>query len=269
MLKQAPPVLLQRHVLCIQQAGAEAIYGMFFAVGLVARAVIFSQSRIKKLGITGEIYSGIITLGYLAGVLFGFRNGAWAPVKMSIMEGNVEVQRGTFAFLFASTLDRLLFGMRPYWGQEQEPLHVTFVRQQRKHPLRSLLQLLSGKGDVLKEKNGYHSHNTQVLELLVDDVYVVDGESYRCIWRRWAASYHGSRSDQFSGTVGRKGETITMAESALAVDQHIPDALEAEMASLSSKTVSPDFLVFVEALKARFESSLDAVLLYGSCLRRL
>ena len=58
-----------------------------------------------------------------------------------------------------------------------------------------------------------------------------------------------------------------MAESALAVDQHIPDALEAEMASLSSKTVSPDFLVFVEALKARFESSLDAVLLYGSCLR--
>ena len=53
-----------------------------------------------------------------------------------------------------------------------------------------------------------------------------------------------------------------MAESALAVDQHIPDALEAEMASLSSKTVSPDFLVFVEALKARFESSLDAVLLW-------
>jgi diacylglycerol kinase family enzyme len=179
LLKQATPVLLQRHVLRIQQAGAEAIYGMFFAVGLIARAVIFSQSRIKKLGITGEIYSGIITLGYLAGVLFGFRKGAWAPVKMSIMEDNVEMQRGAFAFLFASTLDRLLFGMRPYWGQEQEPLHVTFVGQQRKHPLRSLLQLLSGKGDVLKEKNGYHSRNTQVLELLVDDVYIVDGESYR------------------------------------------------------------------------------------------
>ena len=178
-LKQASPVLLQRHVLCIEQAGVGNIYGMFFAVGLIARAVIFSQSRIKQLGITGEIYSGIITLGYLAGVLFGFRNGAWAPVKMSIMEGNVELQRGTFAFLFASTLDRLLFGMRPYWGQEQEPLHVTFVGQQPKHPLRSLLQLLSGHGEVLEEKNGYHSRNTRVLELLIDDVYIVDGESYR------------------------------------------------------------------------------------------
>ncbi len=128
LLKRTSPVLLQRPVLCIEQAGAAKVYGMFFAVGLIARAVIFSQSRIKQLGITGEIYSGIITLGYLAGVLLGRRSGAWAPVKMSIIEKNVELHRGSFSFLFASTLDRLLFGMRPYWGQEQEPLHVTFVR---------------------------------------------------------------------------------------------------------------------------------------------
>ena len=47
---------------------------------------------------------------------------------MSIIEKDIELHRGAFAFLFTSTLDRLLFGMRPYWGQEQEPLHVTFVR---------------------------------------------------------------------------------------------------------------------------------------------
>ena len=52
------------------------------------------------------------------------------------------------AFLFASTLDRLLFGMRPYWGREEEPLHITFVRQKPKHPLRSLWALLSGRGDI-------------------------------------------------------------------------------------------------------------------------
>lgn len=180
LMKRASLKILQRHVLCIEQPGAAKVYGMFFGVGLIARAVIFSQSRIKQLGITGEIYSGIITLGYLAGVLLGRRSGAWAPVKMSIIERNVELHRGSFAFLFASTLDRLLFGMRPYWGQEQEPLHVTFVREQRKRPLRSLLQLLSGRGGgVLEEKNGYHSCNTRVLELLIDDDYIVDGESYR------------------------------------------------------------------------------------------
>ncbi len=39
------------------------------------------------------------------------------------------------------------------------------------------------------------------------------------------------------------------------------------MASLSSKAVSGDFFVLVEALQARFGASLEAVLLYGSCLR--
>ena len=101
LLKPNPPMLLQRDVLCIEQAGAAKVYGMFFAVGLIARAVIFSQSRIKQLGITGEIYSGIITLGYLAGVLLGRRSGAWAPVKMSIIEKNVELHSGSFSFLFA------------------------------------------------------------------------------------------------------------------------------------------------------------------------
>lgn len=179
LLKQIPPVFLQRHVLCIEQAGTEKVYGMFFGVGLIARAVIFSQSKIKQLGITGEIYSGIITVGYLIGLILGRRHGAWAPVQMSIIERDIELHRGAYAFLFTSTLDRLLFGMRPYWGREEEPLHITFVRQKPKHPLRSLWALLSGRGESLKERDGYHSCNTRALELLINDDYIVDGESYR------------------------------------------------------------------------------------------
>ena len=179
LLMQTSPILLRRHVLCIEQPGAAKVYGMFFGLGLIARAVIFSQGKIKQLGITGEIYSAIITLGYFAGVLLGRRHGAWAPVQMSIIKENGETRRGTYSFLFASTLNRLLFGMRPYWGQGEEPLHVTFVQQKRKRPLRSLMALLSGRGEVLKEQDGYHSFNPGVLELLIDDDYVVDGESYR------------------------------------------------------------------------------------------
>ncbi|SEN05403.1 Diacylglycerol kinase family enzyme [Nitrosospira multiformis] len=177
--KDFPSALVERHVLCIEQAGAEKVYGMFFGVGLIARAVIFSQSRIKRLGITGEIYSALITFGYVAGFLLGRRQGAWAPVQLAITEKTLPRHHGTYAFLFASTLDRLLFGMRPYWGEQPEPLHVTFVRQQRQLPLRSMLRLLIGRGNDLKDKDGYHSCNTDELELLIDDDYIVDGESYR------------------------------------------------------------------------------------------
>jgi hypothetical protein len=58
-----------------------------------------------------------------------------------------------------------------------------------------------------------------------------------------------------------------MAKCPPTVDQQLPDELVAEMALLSSKAVAADFIVLVEELKARFGSSLDAVLLYGSCLR--
>ena len=50
-------------------------------------------------------------------------------------------------------------------------------------------------------------------------------------------------------------------------EQQLPQDLVSEMASLSSKAVSEDFLVLTEALKSRFGTSLEAILLYGSCLR--
>lgn len=58
-----------------------------------------------------------------------------------------------------------------------------------------------------------------------------------------------------------------MTDQASILDSHVPNDLVAEIASLSSRTVSADSLVLVEALKLRFGSSLEAVLLYGSCLR--
>src|SRR5687768_17607029 len=83
LAKRNVPSLVRRHVLCIQQAGAAKTYGMFFGTGLIARAVIFSQGKVKQLGVTGEIYSGLIMLGYLMGALMGRRDGAWAPVRMA------------------------------------------------------------------------------------------------------------------------------------------------------------------------------------------
>jgi diacylglycerol kinase (ATP) len=179
LLDTNSPAFVQRHVLSIEQTGVPKVYGMFFGVGLIARAVIFSQGKIKKLGVTGEIYSAFIMLGYLAGVLLGRCHGAWAPAKISVTRDCGKSHHGTYSFLFASTLDRLLFGMRPYWGREEQPVHVTFVKQQRKKSVRMLWPLLTGRGNVLPENNGYYSCNTWVLELVIDDDYIVDGESYR------------------------------------------------------------------------------------------
>ncbi len=173
------PSLLRRHVLCIEQTGSEKVYGMFFGIGIIARAVIFSRSRIKKLGITGEIYSILIMFGYLVGFILGCRRGSWAPAQTTSIKVDKKIYNGAQLYMFASALDRLLFNMHPYWGQEQEPLHVTFVEQGGKRTIRSIIPLILGRGTELKEHDGYHSHNSSVLEMALDDDYIVDGESYR------------------------------------------------------------------------------------------
>ncbi|MDT8398558.1 MAG: hypothetical protein RQ899_08090 [Pseudomonadales bacterium] len=45
-----------------------------------------------------------------------------------------------------------------------------------------------------------------------------------------------------------------------------PAALLREVSSQTSRTLAADFLPFQEALKTRFGASLDAIILYGSCL---
>ncbi|MEE8529736.1 MAG: diacylglycerol kinase, partial [Nitrosomonadaceae bacterium] len=57
-----------------------------------------------------------------------------------------------------------------------------------------------------------------------------------------------------------------MTDHVATLDRKIPDSLVSEVASIGSRDVSEDFSIFVEELKSRFESSLDAIILYGSCL---
>jgi hypothetical protein len=58
-----------------------------------------------------------------------------------------------------------------------------------------------------------------------------------------------------------------MTDHTLMSDGKPSDALVSAVSSMTSRPVSADFSIFIEELKSRFDSSLDAILLYGSCLR--
>ncbi len=171
--------LVQRPVLRMEQYGKQPIYGMFFAVGLVARGVKFSRSNIKQIGITGGIFTCLIMLRSLVGMIFSRNHHEWSPVKMSVIKENGETPRGTYLFALVSALDCLLLKIRPFWGKENAPLHMTWVDQKHKHLWRSLWPLLTGNGHRLKAQDGYHSHNGHSLTIHMDDEYIVDGELYR------------------------------------------------------------------------------------------
>lgn len=178
-LQQSSKVLLvKRPVLRIEQADVKNVYGMLFGLGLIARGVRFSQSRIKQLGLTGNFFTIMIVLRSVIGTFLGRPNAEWAPVRVKKADESGALKEKTYTFALVSALKHLLLGIRPYWGNESAPLHSTFVAQHSKGFWYQIWLLIAGRGHGLEKKDGYESANIFSIEIWLDDEYIVDGELY-------------------------------------------------------------------------------------------
>lgn len=179
LYKPFSPYLVQRPVLRVERPGSPDLYGMFFGAGAIASGVRYFHEKISRIGMTSEIAGGLVLLWLLGGLLAGHSGNALSPARLSVTGPDGDRREGSYIILLASALDRLLLGMRPYWGREQAPIHATLVRESPRRFWRSLPPLLSGRGERLAGLDGYESFNTSVLELLMDDEFIIDGELHK------------------------------------------------------------------------------------------
>ena len=169
---------IQRPIIRLQVPGHEAKCGMFFGAASISQGVHYYQKNLHNKGLQG--FPGIcLTLArYFWAAI---RNRRHSNTGTSIEYGlnGQPLQKENFLLLFVSTLDRLFFGLRPFWGQEKGPLRFTAVRSQAKYLLRLLPSLArgrnTGKGTT---KNGYYSSNVDEVKLFLDSPVALDGEIY-------------------------------------------------------------------------------------------
>jgi diacylglycerol kinase (ATP) len=173
-----PYPCLSRKVLCIKNGESEAQYGFFFGTGIIADAVDYFQKHVKGLGITGEKASGIVLVRYLFSMLFSRKKNESKKSEVKVQYENEVGKTVNCLTVFASSLDRLLLGMRPYWGRELQAIHVTLVKQSPKMLALAIFPLLCGKGSILKKLNDYESKNLSAMNLSMNGKYVIDGELY-------------------------------------------------------------------------------------------
>jgi len=179
VLKRPEPYpCLSRKVLCIKNGESEAQYGFFFGTGIIADAVEYFHKNVKGLGVTGEKASGIVLVRYLFSMLFGRDKKASNKSEIKVQYEDEEGKTVNCLTVFASSLDRLLLGMRPYWGREQQAIHATLVKQSPKMLALAIFPLLCGKGSMLKKLNDYESKNLNSMNLSLNGKYVIDGELY-------------------------------------------------------------------------------------------
>jgi diacylglycerol kinase family enzyme len=163
-----------RRVLRIEQGLDTKLFGMFFGCGLIPHGVKYFHRRVRQYGLTNEFAGGMVMLGYLFGFLL--RPAGLPAIHLTLfMDGRSFEKHGCLA-AFATTLDRLLLGIRPYRRLKKGSLFFTTIDNTMKSVWSTLISMLTGNGGC--NTNTCHLAHTERLELLFDGDFIVDGELY-------------------------------------------------------------------------------------------
>lgn len=171
--------IVRRHVMCIDRgAGWAPIHGMFFGAAAIVQGIQYCRGKIHSIGLRGEIGPGIALLRFAMAMARAER-AIVTPVPLGVsLDGTAHTTIDCWV-AYVTTLERLLLGLRPFWGTQDAPLHFSIVRARPRHWLRALPGLLRGRHNrFMTSGNGYESHNAHRLRIELDSRFTVDGEIF-------------------------------------------------------------------------------------------
>lgn len=183
------PIALDRPVLRVVDA-QHTRAGFFCGVGAIVQGIEYCHAQLYAAGAQRrEFTAGLAMARAIWGVLrkqppfsdsqpislaaFGPETVAsQTPYKVLNPDSGV-------LMLAASTLQRLLVGARPHWGNEPGALRFTLVERDRRGLWFRLPGLLGiGRLPRPLAGAGYHSHNCHRLTLSMSGGYTIDGELF-------------------------------------------------------------------------------------------
>ena len=145
--------------------GERPEYGFFFGLGAIAQVVERWNEERKPGAFSNQLRSLWAMLSGLSGI------SSATPI---VLNGEARSVYG----LLASTLDRLLFGSRPYWGSGQSgDLRLTWVDADAPDLFRHAPDLLRGKAHMAMIP-GYHSRAADEVALEFQGPFILDGEIF-------------------------------------------------------------------------------------------
>jgi diacylglycerol kinase family enzyme len=140
-------------------------HGFFFGVGVIAQVVQRWAEQRKPGAFTNQLRS-------VGAMITGLTR---ASASLSV---DLDGQPRSLYGLLATTLDRLLFGSTPYWGDDHPgQLRLTWVDSTAPHLLRHAPALLRGHPGLAAEP-GYESRTLGCASLDFTGPFIIDGEVF-------------------------------------------------------------------------------------------
>lgn len=168
--------IVNRAVMRLTAAGAAPRHGMFLGGGAVIHGTEYAHESIHSRGLRDDLSLGISTARTVWGVL---RNDPRfnRHVGIDLSLDGAEPQRYDTLILVASTLQRLSFGMRPFWGDGPGAIRLTLFEQGCTRFARTFFSIARGRPsrNAVPEQ-GYRSYNAATLRLSLQGKLNLDGE---------------------------------------------------------------------------------------------
>ena len=174
-----PVQLVKRAVLRVERGpGYEPLFGMFFsAAGIVqvTRARWDSRRRAQSALMRGGLGTAATVGRYLFGLALGRR--VVTPTRIAVHLDGQPHDTSDYLALFITTLGRITWGIRPYWGEGPGPLRYTAIAYQPKHLFLAAPALLCGRPNpYARPEFGYSSRNISEAVLALDTECALDGQ---------------------------------------------------------------------------------------------
>jgi len=174
--EQMPRV--QRRLLEVTVGDAQPQYGLILGAGAVLRGMEHFRDNVGARGFRGELAGGFSLLRGLVGIARG--RTAWADNHLAdILPDGENGWHKDRVLVMATTMNRFLLGFRPWWGRQEEPIHLTALRRKPDAMLRLTPSLLRGKTHrLMTPAHGYRSDNVSGFDLRSRTGFALDGELF-------------------------------------------------------------------------------------------
>jgi diacylglycerol kinase (ATP) len=169
--------LAQRALLRVMTgAGEHPRYGMFLGGGAIIQGTEYAHEEVHSRGLRDDFSLALTTLRTVWGVLRDDpKFNQHVAVRLSL--DGVDAAPHDTLILAISTLHRLAFGMRPFWGSGPGHIRLTLIEQHCSRFARTFWSIVRGRPNRnAVPESGYISHNAGNIRVELEGKLNLDGE---------------------------------------------------------------------------------------------
>lgn len=179
----APAGLCARNTIrCANPGDHKVRHGMFVGTGAVAVATLYCQQAFNEKGVKGQWAVAGTLLAALRKYFFSARDPEDEsrfdhPYPISVTAGGEIRAAGPLLLHMSTTLERLVLGVNPFWGERTGPIRTTLIPYPVPSVARWMLPVMYG-GENRQGPPGSASFSSRSLEVSSGDMFVIDGEFF-------------------------------------------------------------------------------------------